>query len=150
MRIPVKFLSLTAAGLVAIALHEGFRDTAYIPVPGDVPTIGFGTTEGVKMGDKISVETALQRKLNDVNKFEGAVKKCVNVPLHQYEYDAYISFSYNVGEYAFCKSTLVKKLNQAKYDEACAELKKWVYSKGVKYQGLVNRREKEYQQCLGY
>lgn len=150
MRLPVKFLSLSAAGLVSLALYEGYRDTAYIPVPGDVPTIGFGTTQGVKMGDKITPEKALQRKLSDVNKFEGALKECVKVSLHQYEYDAYLSFSYNVGETKFCKSTLVKKLNQEKYEEACAQLKRWVYSGGVKYQGLVDRREKEYRTCMGY
>lgn len=149
-RLPVKALSLTAAGLVSIALYEGFKGDAHIPVPGDVPTIGFGTTQGVKLGDKITPEKALVRALSDINKFEGALKECVKVPLHQYEYDVYVSFSYNVGSYKFCNSTLVKLLNQEKYQEACAQLKRWVYSSGVKYQGLVNRREKEYNTCMGY
>ena len=52
-RIQLAALTLSAATLVGIAVHEGYRDTAYIPVPGDVPTIGFGTTGGVKMGDTI-------------------------------------------------------------------------------------------------
>ena len=54
-------LTLSASALVGIALHEGYRDTAYIPVPGDVPTISFGTTEGVKMGDRITPPKALAR-----------------------------------------------------------------------------------------
>ena len=150
MRIPVKLLQLTAAGLVSLALYEGYKGEAYTPVKGDVPTIGFGTTDGVKLGDKITPEKALVRALQDVNKFEGALKECVKVPLAQHEYDVYVSVSYNIGSRAFCNSTMVKLLNQGKYEDACAQLKRWVYSGGVKYQGLVNRREKEYQQCLGY
>lgn len=150
MRLPVRTLSLTAAGLVAILLHEGYKDKAYIPVPGDVPTIGFGTTQDVKLGDKITPEKAVVRALSDVNKFEGALKKCVTVPLTQYEYDVYVSVSYNIGSKAFCNSTMVKLLNQEKYEDACAQLKRWVYSGGVKYQGLVDRREKEYNSCMGY
>lgn len=149
-RLPLKALQLTAVGLVSLALYEGYKGDAYIPVPGDVPTIGFGTTQGVKLGDKITPEKALQRKLQDISLYEGAIKECVIVPLHQYEYDTYVSFSYNVGPTAFCRSTLVKRLNQEKYKEACAELKKWVYVSGKYNQGLANRREKEYNSCMGY
>ena len=55
-RVHVAALALSASAIVGIALHESFVPTAYTPVPGDVPTIGFGTTEGVKIGDKITVE----------------------------------------------------------------------------------------------
>jgi lysozyme len=142
-------LTLSASALVGIALHEGYRGEAYTPVPGDVPTIGFGTTGGVKMGDKITPEKALVRALADVQKFEGALKQCVTVPLHQHEYDAYVSFSYNVGSGAFCKSTLVKKLNAGDYTGACNELRKWVYFKGQPLPGLVKRRNEEADKCLG-
>ena len=64
------------------------------------------------------------------------------------EYDALTSFAFNVGTTAFCSSTLVKKLNAADYEGACGELRRWVYVKGKKSQGLVNRREKEYRQCI--
>jgi len=117
-RTEVTALTLSAAALVAIVMHEGYRDTAYIPVAGDVPTIGFGTTAGVKAGDKITPPVALQRALNDAESFQGALKKCVRVPLTQNEYDAYISLSYNIGPTAFCGSTLVKKLNAGYYPEA--------------------------------
>jgi lysozyme len=150
MRVNPRLLQLTATGLVAILLYEGYKEYAHIPVPGDVPTIGFGTTEGVKLGDKITPEKAVVRALLDVNKFEGALKECVKVPLYQHEYDVYVSVSYNIGSRAFCNSTMVKLLNQQMYPEACAQLKRWVYSGGVRYQGLVNRREQEYRQCMGY
>ena len=129
-RVLVAALSLSAAGFVGIVVHEGYNDRAYTPVPGDVPTIGFGTTEGVKLGDKITAPQAVIRALQDVSKFEGAVKRCVTVPLHQYEYDAYISLSYNIGSGAFCSSTLVKKLNAGDYPGACKEILRWDRFKG--------------------
>jgi lysozyme len=147
MRVPPKLLALGAATLVALAAHEGFSDKAYIPVPGDVPTIGFGTTENVKLGDKITPVKALERALMDAQKFEGAIKQCVRVPLHQHEYDAYVSLSYNIGSGAFCGSTLVRKLNAGDYPGACAEILRWDRFKGQPLRGLTIRREKEYRQC---
>lgn len=148
-RIVVGGLSLTAAGLISIATWEGFKDEAYIPVPGDVPTIGFGTTEGVELGDKISVPEALNRLDEDVHSAESAIKQCVLVPLSPTEYDVYVGFAYNVGATAFCSSTLVKKLNALDYAGACAELKRWVYVDGKVVRGLVNRRADEYERCMG-
>lgn len=141
-------IALSAVGLVSIVQYEGYTDKAVIPVPGDVPTIGFGTTDGVRMGDTITPPRALQRALTDVGRFEGALKDCVRVPLHQAEYDVYVSFAYNVGAHAFCTSTLVRKLNAGDYVGACNELSRWVNAGGVRVQGLVNRREAERKRCL--
>ena len=126
-RLAVAALSLSAAGLVGIANWEGFSDHAYIPVAGDVPTLGFGSTEGVKMGDTITVPKAIERLHRDTGKAESAIGRCVKVPLAQHEFDAFTSFAFNVGAEAFCTSTLVKKLNAGDYSGACAELKRWVY-----------------------
>ena len=149
MRLPLVALRLSAVALVSIAGWEGFKSVAYIPVPGDVPTIGFGTTKDVKMGDTIDPVTALQRKIRDVEKFEGAIKQCVHVPLAQHEYDAYLSLAYNIGSGAFCRSTLVRKLNAQDYEGACKEILKWDKFKGRPLQGLTNRRQAEYKQCMG-
>lgn len=146
-RFAVAGMSLTAAGLVALANFEDFRSEAYVPVPGDVPTIGFGSTIGVQMGDKISVPAALGRLMRDVGDAESAIGRCVKVPLSQGEYDAYTSFAFNVGGNAFCASTLVKKLNAGDYQGACAELKRWVYVDGKVVQGQVKRRNREFQMC---
>jgi lysozyme len=135
--------------MVGIALHEGYRGETYTPVKGDVPTIGFGTTEGVKAGDKITPEKALSRALSDLQKFEGALRQCVRVPLHQREYDAYVSLAYNIGSGNFCRSTLVKKLNAGDYSGACEEIKRWNRAGGKVLPGLTKRRELEYLQCLG-
>ena len=152
----VAALALSAVALVSLVLHEGYTDRAVIPVPGDVPTIGFGTTGGVKLGDRTTPPAALKRALQDVRKFEGALKSCVKVPLHQHEYDALVSFSYNVGSGAFCRSTLVKKLNVSDYSGACAELLRWRFLRNCALPesqrlcgGLVTRREAEYRLCMG-
>lgn len=149
-RLKPALLALSASALVGIAVHEGYRGEAYEPVKGDVPTIGFGTTENVEMGDRITPERALVRLLNDANKFERAVKRCAPVPMHQYEFDAYVSLTYNIGENAFCKSTLVKLLNQQKYEEACQQILRWDKFKGLALPGLTKRRQEEFKQCLGY
>lgn len=150
MRIPIKALSAGAALLVAVATFEGYKDRAYIPVAGDIPTIGFGSTKGVKLGDTTTPDRALVVLLHDLNTHSNGIKACITVPLYQHEFDAYSSFAFNVGVSAFCRSTLVKKLNAGDYTGACNELSKWVYSGGKKYNGLVKRREQERKLCLGY
>ena len=145
----VAALSLSAAGFVGLLAYEGYSGSAYTPVPGDVPTIGFGTTQGVKEGDTITPPEAVKRALEDVQAYEGAIKSCVNVPLFQHEYDAYASLAYNIGPTAFCNSTLVRKLNQYDYEGACKEILRWDKFRGKPLRGLTIRRQKEYKQCLG-
>lgn len=152
-------LVLSAAGLVGIAVNEGYSDKAYPdPVLGaKVPTIGFGTTGGVKMGDTTTPVKALQRKLSDIKAYEGAVKQCVRVPLHQYEYDAFIDLAYNIGPTAFCSSTLVKRLNAQDYAGACDAILQWrrVGSADCSVPGnktcpgLWARRQLARKQCMG-
>lgn len=163
----VASLTLSAAALVGIVMSEGYTPTAVIPVPGDVPTIGFGTTEGVKLGDKITPPVALQRALTDIQKFEGALKACVKVPLHQHEYNAYLQLSYNIGSGAFCDSSIPAKLAAFDYEGACktildfnkfrdrtkpkvwnAKKKKMEYPL-VELRGLTLRRQREYAECIG-
>ena len=148
-RIVIGALTLSASALVGIAVHEGYRGEAYTPVKGDVPTIGFGTTAGVKPGDRIEPVQALVRKLQDVQRFEGALKQCVRVPLHQHEYDAFLSLAYNIGPGAFCGSTLVRRLNAGDYAGACAEILRWDRFRGEPLRGLTLRRQAENRQCLG-
>ena len=149
VRVVIGALSLSASALVGIALHEGYRGEAYTPVKGDVPTIGFGTTDGVKPGDRIEPVQALVRKLADVQRFEGALQQCVRVPLHQHEYDAFLSLAYNIGPGAFCGSTLVRRLNAGDYAGACAEILRWDRFRGEPLRGLTLRRQAENRQCLG-
>ena len=149
VRLQPKVMAASAVLLVTLAGYEGFRQTAYTPVEGDVLTIGFGTTDNVRPGDTIDPVTALQRVMLDVQKFEGAIHGCVTVPLFQHEYDAYLSLSYNIGTTAFCGSTLVKKLNVGDYKGACEQVLRWDKFKGKPLAGLTTRRQKEYAWCLG-
>ena len=143
-------LVLAASTLVGIATHEGYKETAYIPVPGDVPTIGFGSTDGVKMGDKTTPVRSLVRLMDEVEGvYANGVKQCVTVPLYQYEFGAYVSLTYNIGVNAFCKSTIVKKLNAGDYDGACESIKMWNKAGGRVLPGLVKRRQAERDMCKG-
>lgn len=160
-------MAISAAGLAAITSFEGFRGEAYQPVPGDVWTIGYGTTEDVHQGDTMSMEEALVRVRKDITRYQSYIAKCVTVPLTQYELDAYLSFVYNVGPANFCRSTLVAELNRGRYEAACYELQKWVcgpdptgkYAKmypnhhcgngKAPIPGLVKRRAQELKRCLG-
>ena len=167
-RVSIAGLSLSAAAFVGILTHEGYRDRAYIPVPGDVPTIGFGTTEGVKMGQSIDPVNAVIRAQRDVTKFESGLKQCVTAPLYQYEYDTYTSMVYNMGTARFCASSIPTKLNAGQYEAACKTILEFTCGpatqatrakKGEKcyhktrplrqLPGLLSRRQKEYEQCIG-
>ena len=146
-------LVLSAAVLAAIAGYEGYRSTAYIPVPGDVPTIGHGTTryedgKPVKMGDKVTPERARILLQHDASAFARAVQRCAPVPMYQHEFDAFTSLAYNIGEGAFCRSTLVRELNKANYLGACREILRWDYANGQRLPGLTKRRAAEQKLCL--
>lgn len=147
-RIHISGLVLSAAALVGLALSEGYTEQAVQPLPGDKWTNGFGTTENVKPGDKTTPPKALERKLRDVQTFEGAIKQCVNVPMTQTEYDAYVSLAYNIGSRAFCSSTLVKLLNANNYSAACDQILRWDRFKGQPVRGLTLRRQREHALCI--
>jgi lysozyme len=141
-------LALSASLLVGVVLHEGYRDTTYYDSVG-VPTIGPGRTEGVKPGQRTTVERELVLLLNDLDWRKREIAACVKVPLYQWELDAAMSLAYNIGVKAFCGSTMVKRWNAGDYAGGCAEIKRWVYAGGKKLRGLVTRREAEYRLCMG-
>lgn len=148
-RVALASLALSGAALVGIATHEGFVGHTYIDAVG-IPTIGFGTTKDVKPNQTITPERALIKLLQDANAMEKQLKQCIgDVPMHQHEWDAIVSWTYNVGTGAACKSTLVKKLKSGDYTGACNELSRWTYAGGKQLPGLVKRREHERQMCLG-
>ena len=147
-RIAAYSIAISAACLVGIATHEGYRSEAYKDTVG-IPTVGFGETAGVKMGDKTTPERALVQLLESTEKHADAIRQCIHVPLYQHEFDAYISLAYNIGTGAFCRSTLVKKLNAKDYAGACEEIRRWNKAGGKVLPGLVKRRDVEYRMCKG-
>lgn len=140
-RIALAVLSLSAAGFVGILQREDYREKAYPdPTYGwKVPTVGFGSTEGVKQGDSLKVVPAIERALVDASQFEGALKQCVKVQLSQAEYDLYVNLSYNIGSSGFCKSTIVEQLNRLDYVRACDAILMWKMSNGQDCSAPGNR-----------
>ena len=141
-------LTLSAAGFLGIVTHEAYRGVAYNDGVGTT-TIGFGTTTGVKPGDKITVERALAAALKDAEEHGQAVKRCVKAPLYQHEFDAYTSLAYNIGPAAFCKSTVVKLANARDYAGACVAIERFNKAGGKVLRGLVKRRANERAMCEG-
>jgi GH24 family phage-related lysozyme (muramidase) len=133
---------LSTDGLDLIKKSEGLRLDAYNDVAG-VPTIGYGHTGDVTLGDRITSEQATQLLAQDTDWAEQAVSDNVNVPLTQDQFDALTSFTYNVGEGAFENSTLLDKLNAGDYEGAQAEFGRWVNAGGQQAAGLVQRRQEE-------
>ncbi len=143
-------LTLSASALVGLAVHEGYRDEAYIPVKGDRPTLGFGDAQDVKLGQKTDPVRALIRLNYQANVFQHEMRRCIgDVPMFQHEWDAVISWAFNVGSKAACGSTLVKKLQAFDYPGACAELLRWDKFNGKPLAGLTKRRQEEYKLCMG-
>lgn len=158
-RIALASLSLSAAALVGMAIHEGYRGDAYHATPDEaargISTIGFGTTRNpdgspVAPGQRTTPERALVTLLADATRFERDLKACIgDVPMHQYEWDAIVSWAYNVGTGAACGSTLVRKLRAGDYPGACRELLRWDKQSGRTLPGLTRRRQDEYRKCMG-
>ena len=153
-RMGIGALVLSAAAVVSIAQYEGYKDRAYVPVPGDKVTIGHGTTQypdgsAVKHGDTVTKERAMVLLKHDASRFEQAVKRCAPVPMHQHEYDAFVSLTYNIGDGAFCNSTAAKRLKAFDYAGACKAILMWNKYKGRPLRGLTIRRQAEYQTCIG-
>lgn len=148
-RIIVAALSLSAAALVGIALHEGYRGDAYDDGVG-VQTIGFGSTSGIKSGDRITVERALVRLATDVTEHERGIRRCLaDVPLHQHEWDAAVQIAFNIGVGAFCNSTILHRWKVGDYAGGCEAFLMWNKAGGKVLRGLVKRREAERKLCLG-
>lgn len=102
VRVAVAGLTLSAAGLIGIAVSEGWEPVARPPVQGDVPTGGFGSTRSehgpMKAGERIDPVRGLILLQRDAAEAERIVQRCAPVPMHQYEFDAFVSLAYNVGQ----------------------------------------------------
>lgn len=144
--------AVIAAGLgaaVPVIQHfEGKRNAAYLD-PVDIPTICYGHTGGVKLGQRLTDEECGELMAEDMLEALEAVERCVRVPITDHQRAAFVSFTFNVGGGKFCRSTLVRKVNNGNVVAACNELPKWVYAGGRVLPGLVNRRAAEQAVCLG-
>ena len=136
-------MNISKQGIELIKQFEGCRLTAY-KCPAGVLTIGYGHTgKDVHYQDVITKEQAEKLLKKDLMFFEMFVSRCVKVPLNQNQFDALVSFAYNIGITAFKNSTLLKLLNQFEYDKAADQFKRWKYANGKILLGLARRRQAE-------
>ena len=135
-------MEISKNGIDLIKRFEGCRLSAY-KCPAGIWTIGYGHTGNVKKGETITKEEAEKLLEEDLIVHSNNVSRLVKVTLNQNQFDALVSFEYNVGFYRFKNSTLLKLLNQKKYKEAAAQFKAWKYGGGRVLMGLVKRREME-------
>ena len=133
-------MKISKRGIDLIKHFEGLRLEAY-RCPADVPTIGYGHTLGVKMGDRITQDQAEELLRKDLAIFERGVNKAVTALITQGQYDSLVSFAYNLGLGALLGSTLLRKLNAG--EDASGEFCRWVNAGGRRLDGLVRRREAE-------
>lgn len=136
-------MKLGEAGAKLIKSYEQVRYEAYMPTPNDVPTLGFGHTRGVAMGDTCTQEQADAWFLEDIAWAEDCVNRAVRVPIEQQEFDAMVSLCFNIGCRAFTGSTLMKVLNTGDFDAASEQFLVWDRQHGQVLNGLLARREAE-------
>lgn len=142
-------MKISHRGLKLIKESEGLELKAYPdPATGKNPfTIGFGSTrvdgKPVEPGQTITPEKAEQALMKDVAIFAEGILDSVRVELNQNQFDALVSFAYNVGLGNFKSSTLLRRINKKRFGEAGDEFLKWVYANKKILPGLVKRRKKE-------
>ncbi len=137
---------ITQAGLDLIKRFEGFSHIVYI-CPAGYPTIGYGHVvkpqEREQFAGGIAPEQAETLLRQDVQTAERAVLRLITVPLTDGQFDALVSFTFNLGAGALQRSTLRRKVNRGNHAAVPAEFRKWVWAGGKKLDGLVKRREAE-------
>jgi lysozyme len=145
------------AGKALFKEWEGLELEEYLD-SGGAPTIGIGhlMTRSERMSGKIiikgqpvryrnglTVEQCLDLLDQDLAPAEQAVNAGVTVALNQNQFDALVSFTFNVGDHAFRSSTLLQELNAGRHDQVPHQLRRWIRDNGKVVKGLINRREKE-------
>lgn len=123
--------------------QEQFRPTAFRPTKRDVWTIGYGHTKGVQPGQVCTLEMGEVFLHADVAWAAEAVRRCVAVPLTQPQFDALVSFVYNVGAPAFVESRVLRFLDDGNYAAAAHDMLAWDHQGGEVLAGLTARREQE-------
>ena len=135
-------MEISNRGIELIKKFEGLRLTAYRCSAG-VLTTGYGHTRGVKAGDLITARQADEFLREDVRSAELVVNLDVKVWLSQGQFDALVSFVFNLGAGNFVKSTLLRKLNDGNYVGAADQFGRWIYAGKTELPGLIRRRAAE-------
>ena len=137
-----------AAATVFVGGWEGLQLVAYRDVV-SVPTICYGETRGVRMGDRATKEECDAMLAVGLSDFAAGIARCVpfdGLPVPTQV--AVVSLSYNIGQGAFCKSTVARKLREGDRAGACEAFMVWNKAGGVVWRGLTRRRAAERELCL--
>lgn len=144
-------MNISHEGINLIKNFEGFRPLAYY-CPAGLLTIGWGHTiqpteklNGILLdkNSKVSLQQAILLLQKDITNAEHVIFRNVKAPLIQGQFDALVSFVFNLGEKNFMRSTLLKKLNDGDYEGAANQFPRWVYVNKKALVGLMNRRAAE-------
>jgi len=132
-------MKISQEGISLIKKFEGCKLESYL-CAANVPTIGYGSTKGIEMGMNISQERAEELLLQDLEVYEDAVNKAVELPLHQHQFDALVSWTFNLGGANLNASTMLKVLNTGAYEDVPHQIKRWNKAGGKVLEGLTRRR----------
>ena len=135
-------MNISQEGLSLIKKFEGCELKAYKCAAG-VWTKGYGSTKGVKEGDTLTQEEADELLLHEMEEYEGYINDAVTVSLEQNQFDALVSWVFNLGPANLKASTMLKVINDNKLTEVPAQIKRWNKAGGKVLQGLIRRREAE-------
>lgn len=136
-----------AIAVTCVSGFEGLRQVAYSD-PVGIPTICFGETKGVRLGDSATLEQCKGMLSDSLEIANRGVDSCVRTYLPDTRRAAFVSMTYNIGVGNFCSSTLVRKLNAGDVIGACNEMLRWNRAKGIVLPGLTKRRAAEREMCL--
>ncbi len=136
-----------AACVALVGTWEGLQTVAYRDVVG-VPTICYGETRGVKMGMTATKEECRQMLAEGILDFAAGIERCLPPNLPDPVMVSAVSLSYNIGQGAFCRSTVARRLQAGDIRGACDAFMMWTKAGGVEWRGLVNRRKAEREICL--
>lgn len=153
MAIKARLAALGISGVLALAggltyQHEGEVLKTYSDPVGILTACVGHTGQDVRLGKYYTEKECTELFVQDLRKAQAAVKRCIKRELPPKMEAASISFAFNVGAGNLCSSTYAKLANAGKLVQACQQLPKWVYAKGVILPGLVKRRAEEMQLCL--
>lgn len=135
-------MTYSERGLDLTRAFEGCRFRAYLD-GGGVPTIGYGHTKDVTLGQECDMAQAVAWLREDVQEAEAAVNRLVKVKISQAQFDSLVDFVFNLGAGAFGRSTLLRLLNAGDYAGAGAQFARWNKDNGKVVAGLTRRRVAE-------